>query len=101
MKLDITDGHGLFESSVSCSVLATVALALRFVAKGRLGKGLTWDDYWLVLSLGIFWSYNGVLLYGIFVAGGGLDMPNILSFNILSIELCLKVMRPNHRCLKR
>lgn len=81
----------IMQSSLTMAILATIAVALRFVSKNETKAGLTGDDYWVVISLATFWAYVGVTLWGIFAGGGGLDMHNFLQGNLSGIQLYIKV----------
>lgn len=72
-------------------VLSSIALALRIWAKSTTKAGFTADDYWILFSLATYWTYAGVMMWGIFGGGGGLNMINFRTKNIEGITIYLKV----------
>lgn len=87
----IKSGRSTVISSLTMGILATITTSLRFLAKLETKAGLAVDDYWITISLAIYWIYTGVAVWSIFHVGGGLDMPNIASGNLAAITLYVKV----------
>lgn len=58
-------GREVFNTAVAMTVLATVAVFLRLLAKRCTKTGLKADDIWILLALASFWAYVGVIIWGI------------------------------------
>ena len=84
-------GRPIVESTIASGTLATISVVLRLIVKASTKVGLTFDDYWIVLSLLMYWAYGTVMIWGIFVGGGGIDMKNFVMFNWDGISVYLKV----------
>ena len=60
-------GHAILSVSIACGILETVAVALRFVARRKLGARYRWDDWLILISLVPNWGMviiGGVCEYG-------------------------------------
>ena len=84
-------GRPIVESTLASGALATISVVLRLIVKASTKAGLTFDDYWIVLSLLMYWAYGTVMIWGIFVGGGGIDMKSFVMLNMDGISVYLKV----------
>lgn len=73
-------GHAILTISIACGALETIAVALRFIARRKLGAGLRSDDWLILLSL----APN----YAMIVAGGFCESDR---FVVISMGLTLVV----------
>ena len=87
----ISSGPSTVQSSLIMGILASVAVLLRLLAKTQTKVGFAADDYWIAISLAIYWAYAGVMVWSIFAGGGGLDMHNFIQGNYPGIRLYLQV----------
>ena len=56
------DGKQLLYTSIVFMVAATVAVALRLIAKQKTKSRFAWDDLYTILALIDFAAYNGVII---------------------------------------
>lgn len=77
----IASGLSTVQSSIAMGVLASIGVALRYLAKAETKAGLAADDYWIAISLGTYWAGAGVMLWGVYIGGGGLNMHNFIDKN--------------------
>lgn len=56
------DGRQLLYTSAVFMICATIAVALRVIAKQKTKSGFGADDLWTILALISFAAYNGVVI---------------------------------------
>lgn len=86
-----TSGPPTFSSVLVMGILASLATALRYLAKTQTKAGFLADDYLVAMSLTVYWVYAGVTIWSVFVGGGGLDMHKIIEGDEASIAIYLQV----------
>lgn len=84
-------GYMTIEVGTSMVLLATIAVSVRFISKTFTKARFSFDDYWIFLSLALFWTNLGLLYWAVFKGGGGLDMPNVREKNLKAISRYTKV----------
>lgn len=87
----ISSSYSTFESATVMIILATIAVILRFVSKTFTKARFSCDDYWIFLSLVALWTHLGLICWALFIAGGGLDMPNLRDLDLVKTSLYVEV----------
>ena len=91
--------HAHFSSAIAMGTLASLAVILRVIFKSHRAVGITADDVFIIFALCMFWTYIGILFWAIFVGGGGLELSNLINFDLNGVSTYLKVL--NDIVLKR
>lgn len=83
--------HAHFSSAIAMGTLAAIAVVLRIISKSHRAVGITADDICVIVALCLFWTYIGVLFWAIFSGGGGLELPNLINYNLIGVSTYIKV----------
>ncbi|MCJ1358286.1 MAG: hypothetical protein MMC33_008285 [Icmadophila ericetorum] len=82
--------HAHFSSAIAMGTLASLAVILRVIFKSHRAVGITADDVFIIFALCMFWTYIGILFWAIFVGGGGLELSNLINFDLNGVSTYLK-----------
>lgn len=95
----VTSGPSTFHSTLVMGIFASGAVLLRYLAKVETKSGLAADDYGIAMSLITYWAYAGVIFWGIFAGGGGLDMHKLVEGDKAGATIYFKVVQPKESSL--
>lgn len=79
-----SQGQAHFNTGISGSVIATVAVGIRIFCKLRYKAGIHADDYWMISSLGLMWLSTALIIWGTSFLSWLFSFPSLIAIGLIT-----------------
>lgn len=80
----------ILATAIPCTIIATIAVALRFTARRQVTAKIWWDDYSILFALMFLYAFNILLMVDAEIWGLGRHIPYLDELQVVKfLKVCL------------